>query len=79
MKGDFVACSNVNESTAALNISYDQSEWRLLIDSSTTSLMAILLRNGNTLPLVPVGHAGDIQHNAASKVHKLRPTSAADV
>ena len=56
MKGDLVACSNVSKLTAALNISYNLSEWRLFIDSSKSSLKGVLLHNENTLPSIPVGY-----------------------
>ena len=42
---------------AALMVKHDPGEWRLFIDSSKTSLKAVLLHNGNVLPSIPVGHA----------------------
>ena len=57
MEDDLVACNKVNELMKALNISYDPAEWRLFIDSSKTSLKAVLLHSGNTMPSVPVGYA----------------------
>ena len=38
-------------------VKHDPDEWRLFIDSSKTSLKAVLLHNGNVLPSIPVGHA----------------------
>ena len=57
MEGDLVACNNIDGVMAALNIVHDPDEWRLFIDSSKTSLKAVLLHNGNVLPSIPVGHA----------------------
>ncbi|XP_065449041.1 uncharacterized protein LOC103306399 isoform X1 [Chrysemys picta bellii] len=57
MEGDLVACNNIDGVMAALNIVPDPDEWRLFIDSSKTSLKAVLLHNGNVLPSIPVGHA----------------------
>ena len=36
---------------------YDSSKWQLFIDSSSRSLKAILLHNGNKHPLIPVGYS----------------------
>ncbi len=40
-----------------LKIPYVSENWRLFIDSSKTSLKAVLLNNGNDLPSVPVAYA----------------------
>jgi len=39
------------------DINHIPLEWRLFIDSSKVSLKAVLLRNGNALPSIPVGHS----------------------
>ncbi|XP_050822620.1 uncharacterized protein LOC127057686 [Gopherus flavomarginatus] len=57
MEGDLVACNNIDGVMAALNTVPDPDEWRLFVDSSKTSLKAVLLHNGNVLPSIPVGHA----------------------
>lgn len=57
MEGDLVACNNINGLMGAINIVYDPCDWRLFIDSSKTSLKAVLLHNGNALPSIPVGYA----------------------
>ena len=41
MEGNLVACNNVNELTAALNICHNPTEWRLFSDSSKSSLKAV--------------------------------------
>ena len=50
MNGNLVVCPKVHELMAALKITYDSSEWRLFINSSKTSLKAVLQRNGNIMP-----------------------------
>ena len=50
-------CHNISGLMAALKINYKPVDWRLFIDSSKTSLKAVLLHNGNVLPSIPVGHA----------------------
>ena len=45
-----VICKNVNGLIAAIGISNVPAEWRLFIDSSTRSLKAVLLHNGNRYP-----------------------------
>ena len=61
LDGNFVVCPKVHELMAALKITYDSSEWRLFIDSSKTSLKAVLLHNGNTMPSIPVGYAVHVE------------------
>ena len=80
--GNFVVCPKMHELMAALKITYDLSEWRLFTDSSKTSLKAVLLRNGYTMPSIPVGNAVHIKETydnikGAFKMHKLQPTSVA--
>lgn len=50
-------CSDVVGLFGEIGIEYNPSEWRLFIDSSTKSLKAVLLHNGNKHPSVPVGHS----------------------
>ena len=42
------------------------SEWRLFIDSSTKSLKAVLLHNGNKLPSPPITHSALLNENYES-------------
>ena len=74
MEDGRVACSNVNELTAALNINYNPSEWRLFIDSSKSSLKAVLLHNGNIFGSMVewLKHWDHDQHGLSSK-NLLRP------
>lgn len=43
------------------NITYDQSEWRLFIDSSKCSLKDVLLYNGNLFGSIPVAHSVNLK------------------
>lgn len=47
-------CANINGLMYSLNIAYVPENWRLFIDSSKTSLKAVLLHNGNVHPSIPV-------------------------
>lgn len=56
-EADLVFCCDADGLMNVLGIEHDPKEWRLFIDSSTLSLKAVLLHNGNRLPSIPVGHA----------------------
>jgi UDP-N-acetylglucosamine transferase subunit ALG13 len=55
--GNLVASNDVDGLMTALNINHKPEEWRLFIDSSKSSLKAVLLHNGNVLPSIQVGYA----------------------
>lgn len=50
-------CNDVDGLMKALGFEHKVTEWRLFIDSSNTSLKAVLLHNGNEKPSVPIAHA----------------------
>jgi hypothetical protein len=50
-------CNDVHGLFNELGCHYKDSEWRLFIDSSKSSLKAVLLHNGNSYPSIPVAHA----------------------
>uniref|UniRef100_UPI0035902CB4 uncharacterized protein n=1 Tax=Myxine glutinosa TaxID=7769 RepID=UPI0035902CB4 len=58
-----VYCSNITGLIAAMGLAYDPTEWRLFIDSSSRSLKAVLLFNGNKIASVPVGHSVQMTEN----------------
>ena len=41
----------------AVGIDHDPTQWRLFIDSSTKSLKAVLLHNGNIYPSIPLAYS----------------------
>ena len=47
----------------AIGIEHDSSEWRLFIDSSTRSLKAVLLHNGNVYPSIPLTHSTQMKED----------------
>ena len=54
---DICYCTNVDGSMNDLGYEHNLADWRLFIDSSKTSLKAVLLHNGNSKPSIPVGHS----------------------
>jgi hypothetical protein len=59
-------CSDVNGLFLAMDIDHDPHEWRLFIDSSSRSLKAVLLHNGNVFPSIPVAHSVQLKENYAN-------------
>ena len=57
MERGLVACTDIDGLMQTLNINHIPLDWRLFIYSSQLSLKAVLLRNGNTLPAIPVDHS----------------------
>lgn len=52
----FSYCHSVEELMEAMEINYEPDDWRLFIDSSSTSLKAVLLHKTNKLPSIPVAY-----------------------
>ena len=61
--GDLCFCKNVNGLLAAVGITHVPAEWRLFIDSSTRSLKAVLLHNGNRYPSLPLAYSVQKKEN----------------
>lgn len=61
-----VYCNNIAGLVEAMGIEYNPAEWRLFIDSSSRSLKAVLLNNGNKFASIPVGHSVQLSetHNS---------------
>uniref|UniRef100_UPI00358FD4EB uncharacterized protein n=1 Tax=Myxine glutinosa TaxID=7769 RepID=UPI00358FD4EB len=66
-----VYCSNITGLIAAMGLAYDPTEWRLFVDSSSRSLKAVLLFNGNKIASVPVGHSVQMTENYSNMEHLL--------
>ena len=49
-------CFDVHGLFREIGIEYNPNNWRLFIDSSATSLKAVLLHNGNIFPSIPLAH-----------------------
>jgi hypothetical protein len=53
---DLVFCNEVCLFIESLEHQHDPTEWRLCIFSSKATLKAVLLRNGDKFPSVPLAH-----------------------
>lgn len=59
-----VYCNNIEGLIGEFkSISYKAEDWRLFIDSSTRSLKAVLLHNGNIYAPLPVAHSTTLEEN----------------
>ena len=56
-------CNDVCGLFDQIRILYEPSEWRLFVDSSSVSLKAVLLHNGNRLSSIPVAHSTHMEEN----------------
>ena len=54
-------CNNICAVMDILDHEHTTTEWRLFIDSSKTSLKAVLLHNGNKFPSVPLAYATNMK------------------
>lgn len=59
-------CNNVAGLFEAIGITCNPSEWRLFIDSSSRSLKAVLLHNGNNNPSIPMAHSVHLKEDYTS-------------
>ena len=50
-------CKDIRGLMSELECEHNPADWRLFIDSSKTSLKAVLLHNGNIKPSIPVGYS----------------------
>lgn len=55
-KKDLCFCINITKHFEQLEMLYDNTNWRLFIDSSKDSIKEVLLHNGTTLPSVPTAY-----------------------
>ena len=61
MNKSLVFCNNIRGIMEKFGTEYDPKAWRLFIDSSSKSLKAVLLNNGNILASVPVAHSVEMK------------------
>ena len=57
VNGPLCYCNDILGLFEALVEPYDPTHWRLFIDSSKTSVKAVLLHDGNTKPSIPIAHS----------------------
>ena len=50
-------CKDIGGLMSELGCEHNPADWRLFIDSSKTSLKAVLLRNGHIKPSIPLGYS----------------------
>ncbi|XP_061420717.1 uncharacterized protein LOC133350399 [Lethenteron reissneri] len=68
-------CHNVTSLFEAIGIACNQNEWRLFVDSSSRSLKAVLLHNGNkypSLPLAQMVHLKEDYNSIKTLMHALK-------
>lgn len=56
-------CHDVDGLMESMGFNHDPKEWRLFIDSSSTSLKAVLLHIGNIYPSVPIAYSTTMKEN----------------
>lgn len=57
MEGSLTYCTDIKGLFQAMSQSYEVSDWRLFLDSSSKSMKAVLVHNGNLKPSVPIAHS----------------------
>lgn len=65
-------CKDIPGLFASINLVYNPSEWRLFIDSSKSSLKAVLLHIGNVQKSLPVGYSHTLKENYATMKYLLQ-------
>ena len=61
---DFVFCKDVPGLLRRMGVpEYNADDWRLFIDSSTSSLKCVLLHNGNEWQPVPLGYSAQLKED----------------
>ena len=53
----YAFCNDITELFEQLEILYDETNWRLFMDTSKDSIKSVLLHNGNTLPSVLIAYS----------------------
>lgn len=67
----FVYCNNIEKLVAEMGMTYIPHEWRLFIDSSKTSMKAVLLYYNNKKPSVPIAYNLNTKESYESVRHLL--------
>lgn len=57
MSSSVCVCTDIDALMTEIGFQHVPHEWRLFIDSSKTSLKAVLLHNGSTKPSIPMAHS----------------------
>ena len=62
-ENEITYCNDINGLFKKFNTVHNPNEWRLFIDSSTESLKAVLLHNGNLKPTIPIAYSTKHKEN----------------
>ena len=65
-------CNNIDALMGALGVQHIPSEWRLFIDSSKSSIKAVLLHNGNLLPSIQIAYSENLRESHETMVILLK-------
>lgn len=57
----YVFCHNIDGLMLAMGIRYSGDDWRLFVDSSKTSLKAVLLHKTNEYPSIPIAYSTEMK------------------
>lgn len=78
ISNDLCYCKDVIGLFTAIGLKHDPADWRLFIDSSTRSLKAVLLHNGNKYPSLPLAHSVQKKENYDNVKQLLEKVNYAD-
>ena len=70
-KSSLVYCNNIAGLIKSMGLECDAMKQRLFIDSSSRSLKAVLLHNGNSFSYIPLGHSVQMKETHNSMDHLL--------
>jgi len=77
LQNELCFCHDVIGLFDAIKIQFNPQDWRLFIDSSSRSLKAVLLHNGNQYPSIPLAHSVHMKedyNNVKIMLHSLKYT-----
>lgn len=66
VEDDICFCKDIPMLFAEMKEQFDQNEWRLFIDGSTTSIKAVLLHIGNEKPSVPIAYGAGLKEQVGT-------------
>lgn len=59
----YVFCNDIVGLMQTIGINYNADDWRLFLDSSKTSLKAVILHKTNEMPPVPIAYSTEMKEN----------------
>jgi len=61
LRDNLCYCHNITSLSDAIEVPCNSQDWRLFIDSSSRSLKAVFLHNGNQQPSIPVAYLAQLK------------------